>query len=127
MLVSTSSPAGISLSPAQTYKVPFPPAVVPGVNTALSSMAIPAQTKVMIGTGLALTQSCQIPASVCAPPLLGVISGGAMGMCKTTSASTALMLGGKPALRATDPTLNNSANGPGMRMPDSNTKMMAMK
>jgi hypothetical protein len=125
MLINTNSAAGTSISPTQLYKPPFPPVVIPGVNIAQNCAAIPAQVKVIIGSSLALTQSCEVPVSEDAPPMPGLVSQVTMGSCKTTTASVKLFFGGAPAVRIDDATLNNSCNAPGMRLPDSNIKVIS--
>lgn len=98
-----------------TCKTPAPPAApipVPYVNLAMTMMAMPTVTQVLIVGCPALNLDSKVSISSGDEPGVagGVISGSIIGECQFTSGSTKVTLKGKPAVRFMDPAKSNKGN-----------------
>jgi len=105
------------------------PVPIPYPNTAMLSMAIPNQFKVMISMMPAHNLCTTIPMSSGdeAGVMLGVTSGTIMGPSRHLKGSIKVFYDGMPATRLTDTAMQNSTNVPGgMTVAPSQTKVMAL-
>ncbi|WP_029002901.1 DUF4150 domain-containing protein [Azorhizobium doebereinerae] len=112
---------------------PVGPAVVPlpYPDIALSTTAIPNQTKLLLSAMPAhnLTTTTPLTNGDNAGVLLGAVSGLVMGPSQAAMGSANLFVGGVPATKLTAPTKQNgvSPNVPGVRISPSQIKLMAMQ
>jgi len=87
---------------------------IPGPNNAMHTTGVPMALKVIIGTGMALVMSTQIPVSISpgVPPLMGMISQTCGMLAMFTKGSTKVLLTGQPAICVSCTTTQNTANVP---------------
>lgn len=123
--------SGQDLAPVDVCKTPAPPLPfipTPYPNMGMRNTAIPTQFTVMIlsqpihniGTIIPLTQGDQAGA------LGGMTSNIIMGPSQHVKGSAALMCGGMPVTRQTDPTQQNLNNAPGITVAPGQTLAQVM-
>mgnify|MGYP002629526155 FL=1 len=98
-----------------TCKTPAPPAPsipIPYVNMAMTMMAMPTVTQVLVMGCPSLNLDSKISVSMADEPGVagGVVSGSFIGECQFTSGSMKVTLKGKPAVRMMDPAKSNKGN-----------------
>jgi hypothetical protein len=131
MFVNTQAGA-MSMAMPDVCKVPNAPAPpfipTPFPNMAMSTMATPNQTKMMIlampahnlGTTTMMTSGDEAGA------MGGMVSNMIKGPARHVKGSTKMMIVGMPATRLTDQTTQNNMNAMGTTIKPAQTKVMAM-
>lgn len=107
--------AGDVICYMDTCKTPAPPAApipIPYVNIAMTMMAMPTVTQVLIMGCPSLNLGSKVSISSGDEPGVagGVISGSFIGECEFTNGSMKVTLKGKPAVRFMDPAKSNKGN-----------------
>jgi hypothetical protein len=107
--------AGDIICYLDTCKTPAPPAApipIPYVNIAMTMMAMPTVTQVLVMGCPSLNLDSKVSISSGDEPGVagGVISGSFIGECQFTSGSMKVTLKGKPAVRMMDPAKSNKGN-----------------
>lgn len=102
-----------------TCKTPAPPAPsipIPYVNFAMTTLAMPPVTQVLIMGSPSLNLGSKVSISIGDEPGVegGIISASIIGECEFTSGSMIVTLKGKPAIRMLDPAKSNKGNCFGM-------------
>ncbi|WP_322997264.1 DUF4150 domain-containing protein [Castellaniella sp.] len=125
--VATLKPAQVNCMPdvCKTPAPPAPPIPVPYPNMAMTAMATPPTTKVLVDGVPAVTKSSKIPLSNGDTPgtLGGVVSGTFMGECEFITASFKVKFEGKPVIRQGDSAKSNKGNCFGALLQPSQVKV----
>lgn len=128
MTPQTFGPGGTTCTP-DTCKTP--PAATPVVypNTALCATAVPSQYRIMINGQPTLSTASTNPTSTGdeAGAMGGVVSQIIKGPCSVAMGSMAYIVGGTPAYRNLDPTMQNGVNGAGAHNIPSQVLMTVMR
>jgi hypothetical protein len=100
------------LDTCKTPAPPAPPIPIPYVNIAMTMMAMPTVTQVLVCGCPTLNLGSKISISSGDEPGVagGLISGSFIGECQFTAGSSKVTLKGKPAVRMLDPTKSNKGN-----------------
>lgn len=95
---------------------PAPPVPIPYPNFAMTQMASPASTKVLVGGSPALMKTSEIPLTSGDEPGVsgGLVSGAFIQKAQFTAASMVVSFEGKGAARMADPMQANKGNAMGM-------------
>ena len=117
----TNSTPDVCKTPAP----PGPPIPVPYPNFAMTTLANPPTTKVLVGGAPAVTKSSKIPLSNgdTAGTMGGVVSGSFMGECEFITASFKVKFEGQPVVRQGDSVKSNKGNAIGALLQPSQVKV----
>ncbi|MBK6515310.1 MAG: DUF4150 domain-containing protein [Polyangiaceae bacterium] len=120
---------GIDMGFPDVCLTPTPaPVPIPYPNIAMGPMGVPAVYNVLIGMAPAHNMATTIPISNGDNPgiNLGVASGMVMGPARVVLGAVTTIIGGMPATRMTNPTIQNSTNCPGVRVVPSQAKVLIL-
>lgn len=119
---STIATPDTCMTPPLAIPAPFP-------NLAVNSTAVPSQYTIMINGQPVLTTAANNPTTSGdeAGTLGGVVSGIIKGPAMVVMGSMAYVVGGTPAARNLDPTMQNMSNGGGAHSVPSQTVVTVMR
>ncbi|WP_269497573.1 DUF4150 domain-containing protein [Castellaniella sp. S9] len=120
--------SGQAICTPDVCKTPAPPGSpipIPYPNTAMTTLANPPTTKVLVDGAPAVTKSSKLPLSNgdTAGSVGGVVSGTIMGECEWVMASFKVKFEGKPVIRQGDSAKSNKGNAFGSLLQPSQAKV----